>query len=145
MALALAPGTLIDAGPLWTLAVNRNQSLLGKTMLVANRPVTSVAALDPAEWVDLHRQIGCVTTALDHLFRPDQVNHAFLMNADAQVHLHVVPRYRRERTWNGHTFTDPHFGELFGTEQRVLDAPGLTALAAATRAHLTCDPIRCGG
>ncbi len=136
MALPLAPGTLILAGPLWTLAVNRNQNLIGKTMLVANRRVEAVTALHRDEWLDLHRQISRVTTALDHLFQPEQYNHAFLMNADAQVHLHVVPRYRAERTWHGHTFTDPHYGELYGNEQRLLPAADLTALAAAIRARL---------
>jgi diadenosine tetraphosphate (Ap4A) HIT family hydrolase len=136
VALSLAPETMILTGPLWTLAVNRNQNLIGKTMLVANRHVESVTALHQEEWLDLHHQISRVTAALDQLFQPEQYNHAFLMNADAQVHLHVVPRYQAERTWNGHTFTDPHYGELYGTEQRLLPAAHLTALAAAIRAHL---------
>ncbi len=58
------------------------------------------------------------------------------MNVDAQVHLHVVPRYREARTWNGHTLTDPHFGQLFGTEQRLLPAAELATLASSIRAHL---------
>ena len=136
MALSLAPETVIVAGQLWTVAVNRNQNLVGKTMLVANRRVESITALYQDEWVDLHRQISRVTAALGHLFRPDQYNHAFLMNVDAQVHLHVVPRYRDPRTWNGRTFTDPHFGQLFGTEQRLLPAADLATLATAIREHL---------
>jgi diadenosine tetraphosphate (Ap4A) HIT family hydrolase len=136
VALSLAPETVIVAGPLWTVAVNRNQNLLGKTMLVANRRVESVPALYQDEWLDLHRQISRVSVALDQLFRPDQYNHAFLMNLDAQVHLHVVPRYRQARTWSGHTFTDPHFGQLFGTEQRLLPAADMAALATAIRAYL---------
>jgi diadenosine tetraphosphate (Ap4A) HIT family hydrolase len=136
VALSLAPETVIVAGELWMVAVNRNQNLIGKTMLVANRRVESITALYQDEWLDLHRQISRVTAALEQLFRPDQYNHAFLMNVDAQVHLHVVPRYREARTWNGHTFTDPHFGQLFGTEQRPLPAADLAALATSIRAHL---------
>jgi diadenosine tetraphosphate (Ap4A) HIT family hydrolase len=136
MALSLAPETVILAGPLWTLAVNRNQNLLGKTMLVTTRPVEAVPALRADEWLDLHHQITRLTTALDSLFHPDQYNHAFLMNADAQVHLHVVPRYRNARTWNGHTFTDPRYGELFGREQRPLPPADLEALATAIRTYL---------
>lgn len=110
MALAVAPETLIEVGRFWTLALNRNQNLVGKTMVVANRHVESVTALEPEEWLDLHQQMSRVKNALDDLFHPDQYNHAFLMNADAQVHLHVVPRYRAERGWGGQMFTDPHFG-----------------------------------
>jgi diadenosine tetraphosphate (Ap4A) HIT family hydrolase len=129
MALTLDPGTVIAVEPLWTLAVNRNQNLIGKTMLVANRPVESVPDLTLDEWTDLRTQITRLTTAVRHLFAPDQFNHAFLMNADAQVHLHVVPRYRSPRRWHGHTFTDPHFGELYGKEQQILDAPELARLS----------------
>jgi diadenosine tetraphosphate (Ap4A) HIT family hydrolase len=139
VALVLGPETLVTAGPLWTVAVNRNQNLLGKTVLVANRPVESVTALRPDEWADLHRQIARVTVALDELFEPDQYNHAFLMNADAHVHMHVVPRYRAERSWGGQVFSDPHFGSLFGTEQRVLEQRALALLAAALRTHLPED------
>jgi len=110
VALAVAPETLIEVGRFWTLALNRNQNLVGKTMVVANRHVESVTALEPEEWLDLHQQMSRVKNALDDLFHPDQYNHAFLMNADAQVHLHVVPRYRAERGWGGQMFTDPHFG-----------------------------------
>jgi diadenosine tetraphosphate (Ap4A) HIT family hydrolase len=143
--IALGRATLVTAGPLWTLAVNRNQNLLGKVILVANRPVESVTALRPDEWSDLHCQIVRVTAALDALFKPDQYNHAFLMNADAQVHLHVVPRYRGERQWGGQVFSDPHFGSLFGTEQRVFGPAALASLATTIRKHLpeamTLSPV----
>ena len=136
MAPALAPGTVVRTGELWTLAVNRNQNLLGKTMLVARRPVASVPDLTVEEWTALHAEIGAVTGAVTRLFRPDQFNHAFLMNQDAQVHLHVVPRYQAERTWQGHTFADPHWGELYGKEQQPLGPADLELLADTIREAL---------
>jgi diadenosine tetraphosphate (Ap4A) HIT family hydrolase len=60
-------------------------------------------------------------------------------NADARVHMHVVPRYCAERSWGGLVFSDPHFGSLFGTEQRVLEQRALALLAAAIRTHLPED------
>lgn len=137
MSLTVAPETLIEAGSLWTLVLNRNQNLVGKTMLVARRHVESVTELEPGEWLDLHHQMSRVTAAVGGLFHPDQFNYAFLMNADAQVHLHVVPRYRADRSWGGHTFSDPHFGALYGPEQRILPPEDLGELASAIRTHLT--------
>ncbi|MCO8271125.1 hypothetical protein M1L60_11025 [Actinoplanes sp. TRM 88003] len=137
MALKLNPDTVIAVEPLWTLSVNWNQNLIGKTMLVANRPVESVTALSPDEWTDLRTQIARLTAAVSSLFAPDQFNHAFLMNANAQVHLHVVPRYRSPRNWQGHTFVDPHFGELYGKEQQILDGPDLALLTRQIRERLT--------
>jgi diadenosine tetraphosphate (Ap4A) HIT family hydrolase len=137
MTYQLVPATVIEEGRLWTLAVNANQNLLGKTMLVARRPVESVTDLTEAEWLDLRSQMARVTTAVAALWRPDQFNHAFLMNVDAQVHLHVVPRYRGVRTWRGRTFADPHWGELYGKEQNRLPDEDLAAVAAAVRARLS--------
>ena len=51
MPIHLMPESVIDDAPNWTLAVNRNQNLLGKVMLAARRPVTSVVDLRAEEWL----------------------------------------------------------------------------------------------
>ena len=128
--------TVVEGGPTWTIAVNLNQNLLGKTMIVLNRRCRSVTDLTPAEWTDLHAQIRRLRVALDSLFEPDQYNYAFLMNRDRQVHLHVVPRYRAVREWCDKQFEDPHWGEVFGPEQRLLEPTALTLLRDRLRAKL---------
>ena len=133
MRLTLLPETIVEERDGWTIAVNRNQDLLGKTMLVLRRDCTAVTDIEPAEWADLHVEIARVTAALRTLFAPDQLNYAFLMNLDAQVHLHVVPRYTSSRTWRDQQFEDPHWGSAFGHEQRVLDGASLAALASQLR------------
>ena len=136
MSFSLAPSSLVEETPFWTIAVNRNQCLLGKLILVARREVLRVDQLTNEEWSSLHVQIGRMRGALDESFSPDQINYAFLMNQDAQVHLHVVPRYRSARQWNGLVFEDPCFGQVFGTEQRVLAPPQLATLAQEIRTRL---------
>lgn len=74
--------------------------------------------------------------AVDRLFAPDLYNHCFLMNQDRQVHLHLVPRYAAPRQWEGETFDDPHWGTLFGREQRLLSDAQLAKLADEIRAAL---------
>ena len=66
----LLRGTEIELGTIWTVALNRNQNLLGKTMLILNRPSESVAEVEPDEWIDLGRQIRRLRVALDSLFAP---------------------------------------------------------------------------
>ena len=136
MTVELVPETVIDERPHWTLAVNRNQNLLGKCMVVLRRPCTAVVELERVEWTDLHTELARLIPALDRLFGPDQVNLAFLMNLDAQVHLHVIPRYATEREWRGRRFTDPHWGSSFGPEQEVLDVADLAALTDEIRGAL---------
>ena len=134
--LRLVPETVIEERPSWTLAINRNQDLLGKTMLVLRRPCTAVVDLRADEWAQLQDELRRLVPALRQLFEPDQFNFAFLMNLDAQVHLHVIPRYRTPRQWNDSEFIDAHWGRVFGDEQRMLDVADLKTLAEQVRGAL---------
>jgi diadenosine tetraphosphate (Ap4A) HIT family hydrolase len=62
------------------------------------------------------------------------------MNLDAQVHLHVIPRYATAREWHGQVFDDRHWGDAFRHEQRAMERTALAALAAEIRRALTSDP-----
>ena len=115
--LTLTPGTVVEEGPLWTVAVNHNQDLLGKTMVILNRPCEAVVEVDPTEWSALQAELRRLVPALTALFVPDQFNFAFLMNQNAQVHLHVIPRYASAREWCGLRFEDGRWGSAFGYEQ----------------------------
>lgn len=140
MGLELIPETVIEERKFWTLAVNRNQDLLGKSMVVLRRNCTAVVDVREEEWTDLRHELRRLVPALSDLFSPDQINHAFLMNLDAQVHLHVIPRYATPRRWRDLTFEDANWGRAFGHEQRVLDLDLLTALAGEIRSRLTAVP-----
>jgi diadenosine tetraphosphate (Ap4A) HIT family hydrolase len=111
--IQLAPETVIERGALWTIALNRNQNLLGKVMLMANRPLEEVILLRENEWTDLHKQMRRVTLALTTAFQPDHFNYAFLQNQDRQVHLHVIPRYAANRSFSGETFEDPDYPDHY--------------------------------
>jgi diadenosine tetraphosphate (Ap4A) HIT family hydrolase len=111
--ITLSPETLIERGSLWTVALNRNQDLLGKVMLVLNRPLEQVILLREDEWSDLHRQMRRLTLALTAAFQPDHFNYAFLQNQDRQVHLHVIPRYAASRAFAGETFEDPDYPDHY--------------------------------
>ena len=134
--MVIDPSTVLREGPQWRVVLNRNQNLLGKVMLVLRRDAHDVLEVSPDEWRSFTDELRRVRAAVDSLFRPDAWNHAFLMNADAQVHCHAVPRYAGERRWGGGVFTDPHFGEVFGPEQRTLPAAELEALRDLVRSRL---------
>jgi diadenosine tetraphosphate (Ap4A) HIT family hydrolase len=140
--LRLMPETVIEERPAWTLAVNRNQDLLGKTLLVLQRACDAVVDIESGEWSSLRLELRRLVPALDRLFQPDHFNFAFLMNVEAQVHLHVVPRYASPRRWHDHEFTDAHWGSAFGDEQRVLDRGELKTMADEIRAQLSGDGVR---
>jgi diadenosine tetraphosphate (Ap4A) HIT family hydrolase len=134
--LSLLPESVIEVRPSWTLAVNCNQDLLGKTVLVLRRHCTAVIDIAPDEWASLREEVRRLVPALHRLFHPDQFNLAFLMNLDSQVHLHVMPRYASSRRWHDRTFTDQHWGEAFGREQQPLPPAELQVLADEIRAQM---------
>jgi diadenosine tetraphosphate (Ap4A) HIT family hydrolase len=133
----LLPGTIVEEGATWTIAVNRNQNLLGKCLVVLKRPCRAVPDLTPDEWTALHATLARVSQGIERCFHPDRLNYAFLMNEDPQVHMHVLPRYRGPREWNGQRFDDPHWGRAPGHEQHPLAPDDLERLATEIRRDLT--------
>ena len=132
------PATIIEQGAYWTLVLNRNQNLLGKVMLVANRSVEQVSELTSDEWITLHTQIRRTTTALTTAFHPDHYSYAFLQNQDRQVHLHVIPRYATLRTFEGLTFSDADYPHHYAvpSPRRILEVDQVATLRDLLRALL---------
>ena len=116
----------------WRTALNRNQNLLGKTIVVLRRHEEAVAALSPGEWSELHGELAWVTGRLRQAFAPDHFNYAFLQNQDRHVHLHVVPRYASQRELDGLRFEDVAYPDHYRPgEERRLDRGQIDAIAAA--------------
>ena len=105
-------------------------------MLVLTRHSESISDLTAEEWAALRTHMGRLTEALDRIFHPDLYNFAFLMNLDTHVHLHVIPRYASPHEWRGEKYEDPHFGSLFGGEQRPASVAALEELTRALSGRL---------
>ena len=61
---------VVERGELWMLALNLNQNLPGKCVLVLNRHCERVAELTAEEWAALHPCVTRTTAALHSLFAP---------------------------------------------------------------------------
>jgi len=117
----------------WIVVLNRNQNLLGKTMIVLRRRLERVAELTLEEWIDLQAQLIEMTRRLNAAFAPDHYNYAFLQNFDPQVHLHVIPRYAASRKLAGSRFDDPDYPDHYSVPmpERFLSADERIALVTA--------------
>ena len=124
---------LVGSWEHWHVVVNHNQNYLGKVMLVLRRHATDVTALTPAEQAGLWNLLGEVKTALIGAFHPDHFNYAFLMNLDAHVHLHIIPRYARPRVFAGMTFNDGRLGEHYDLGSQMVPLELREAIAIALR------------
>ena len=114
----------------WITALNRNQNLLGKVIVVLRRHEESAAALRPDEWNELRDEVRWATERLAAAFAPDHFNYAFLGKQDRHVHLHVIPRYASARHLDGVEFADPDYPSHYAVPapQRIVGADVLAAL-----------------
>lgn len=116
----------------WRTAVNLNQNLLGKLLIVLQRHEESVTSLTAAEWCELHEEVIWATARLRAAFAPDHFNYAFLQNQDRHVHLHVIPRYAGSRSLAGVDFEDPDWPDHYRPGVERIVAPETTdAIARA--------------
>lgn len=131
----------LGQSPHWKLILNQNQNLLGKCFLVLRRHSEQVAQLSADEWMDLHAQIKRGTEMLKAAFKPDHFNLAFLQNRERHVHLHIIPRYAKARSFGGQTFTDRDYPSHYAypTPDHHLPPEELLALADHLRERLPAD------
>jgi diadenosine tetraphosphate (Ap4A) HIT family hydrolase len=117
----------------WRVALNRNQSLFGKLVVVLRRHEESVAALTEAEWSELQGDVRWATERLRAAFAPDHFNYAFLQNQDRHVHLHVTPRYATPREVGGERFLDADYPDHYRVPapERRLSVHALEVVARA--------------
>jgi diadenosine tetraphosphate (Ap4A) HIT family hydrolase len=114
------PRDLVGSWEHWHIVVNHSQNYLGKVMLVLRRHATDATDLMPAEQVEFWQLLRDVKTALVGAFQPDHFNYAFLMNQDAHVHLHIIPRYAAAQVFLGMTFADGRLGEHYELTSRIV-------------------------
>jgi len=135
------PRDLVGTWEHWHVVVNWSQNYLGKVMLVLRRHTTDVTALTLGEQSELWRLLGDVKTALLGAFQPDHFNYAFLMNLDAHVHMHIIPRYAQPRVFAGMTFTDGQLGQHYDLGSRIVPVELRQMVALALRSQ-GLDPAR---
>ena len=56
---------------------------------------------------------GEIKKALSDLFKPDKMNYAALSNTSPKIHVHLVPRYKDPREFNGCIFEDARYGKNY--------------------------------
>lgn len=71
-------------------------------VLVPRRPgLSEIADLSDEDGAELMREIRIATGVMLDLARPDKVNVGALGNVVAQLHVHVIGRFRSDPAWPG--------------------------------------------
>ena len=88
------------------LALRGKQVTLGSCVLLLKRPVESLAALEPAEAVDLVVVAGEFERRVSDAFGAERFNYVAAMMKDPFVHFHAFPRYSEPSDFGGVSWTD---------------------------------------
>jgi diadenosine tetraphosphate (Ap4A) HIT family hydrolase len=91
----------------WIVSLRPEQPTLGALVISLTRPCEHLGQLTGPEAAELSTVFADVESHLERTYRPDKLNYLALMMVDAQVHLHVIPRYEGAREVGGRTFDDP--------------------------------------
>jgi len=103
----------------WVLYLNEYQCYLGRVCLVAKREdATDFIDTTSEEREEFFTIAEDVNKGLKKLFEPDLMNYAALGNNLRHLHVHIIPRYEKERIFNGITFEDKRWGKNYAPYDR---------------------------
>ena len=122
------PDTLVAEYRHWLVLLRPQQPALGSLVLAARGDFTSFSKLPADAFVELHRAVADIETALAGAVGYAKINYLMLMMVDPHVHWHVIPRYEGTREAHGVTLADkgwpklPQLGEAYALEPRQIES-----------------------
>lgn len=109
----------------WDLYLHENQCYLGRSFVQLKDKNGIEDFLDiKGDVCEEFFRIGqSIKKALKILFKPDKMNYAALSNTSPVIHMHLIPRYKDAREFDGVTFKDMRWGQNYAPYDRsfVLD------------------------
>lgn len=104
---------------LWDLYLNEFQCYLGRVCLVAKREdAKDFIEMTEEEREEFFNIAKDVNRVLKKLFKPDLMNYAALGNNFSHLHVHIIPRYEKERIFSGIKFEDKRWGSNYAPYDR---------------------------
>lgn len=96
----------------WNLYLAESQSIIGWSHVVLQRHIENFEELTDSELIELKKVVSELKAILKKAFYPDLFNIIQAGNMVKHLHIHIVPRYKTSRQFEGRTFQDPDFGKL---------------------------------
>jgi diadenosine tetraphosphate (Ap4A) HIT family hydrolase len=116
-----------------TAWVHPNQTLRGRTTLIARMHCTDMLTLEPEVYAGISDELRVLARAIQRAFAPARMNYANYGNVVPHLHWHIVPRYRDDPWWGGPP-------SLMEKTERLPDAE-YESIATRIRSHLPRVPV----
>lgn len=95
----------------WNLAVCPNQHTLGSLVIILKQHRERFSEINIKETIELKKNIDMGQKILDRTFKPDWFNVQQNGNWEHHLHLHIIPRYKKQRIFKKRIFADKTFGQ----------------------------------
>ncbi len=97
-----------------------DQYYIGRTVAVLQgRHITNIKDLTLEERNELFEKVlPNINNALDNIFSPDLYNYSSLGNDCSHVHMHIIPRYKEVREFEGEKFKDEYWNKTYSQGYR---------------------------
>jgi diadenosine tetraphosphate (Ap4A) HIT family hydrolase len=115
-----------------TAWIHPNQTLRGRTTLIARGHCTDMLELAPETYAGIAGELRVLAGAIQRAFAPARMNYANYGNVVPHLHWHVVPRYRDDPWWGGPP-------SLVEPAERLADGE-YQNIASMIRSHLPALP-----
>jgi diadenosine tetraphosphate (Ap4A) HIT family hydrolase len=100
------PTSLIKKYNHWVVLLRPKQITLGSIVIAYIPDVESLSDVTKEGFNELQIVIKNLEDTLKKTFSYDKINYLMLMLVDKQVHMHVIPRYKTNKQFNGMKFLD---------------------------------------
>lgn len=100
------PATVIKEYDHWCVLLRPQQVTLASLVLAAKSEATAFGSLPAAAFSELATVTADIERHLHRTVNYDKLNYLMLMLVDPHVHMHVLPRYAGERSFDGQQFAD---------------------------------------
>lgn len=97
----------------------KDQSLLGRCVLVYNEHITELYQMEEAERNKYYQDMLQVAEALNKAFKPNKLNYIILGDLSPHLHWHLVPRYKTDPCW-GQNFLGKNIQPVYLEEEEYV-------------------------
>lgn len=124
----------------WDIYLHENQCYLGRVFvqLKDNTDIEDFLSISGEVRNEFFNVGENIKGSLRTLFKPDKMNYAALSNVSPVIHMHIVPRYKDPRTFEGIQFVDSRWGKNYAPYDQtfILELPALLKIKEAIRKEL---------
>ena len=100
------PGTCIKEFQKWVVVLRPQQVTLGSMVLICQEKASAFSQVSQEAFMELSGVIRQIEAGLSRAFVFDKINYLMLMMVDPDVHFHVIPRYKDDRSFSKQQFFD---------------------------------------